>query len=62
MTTKNDLHQFLDFFENFSGSNGRNRREILAVIDSFEIYTINSSMKKKKYLKVISSHPELYFW
>ena len=47
MTTKNDLKQFLDYSENFSGSNGRNRREIRAVIDSFETYTINSLMKKK---------------
>ena len=31
----------------FSGSNGRNRREIGAIIDSFETYTINSLMKKK---------------
>ena len=46
MTTKNDLQQFSDFFEHFSGSNGRNRREIQAVIDSFETYTINSLMKK----------------
>ena len=44
---KNDLQQFSDFFENFSGSNDRNRREIRAVIDSFETYTINSLMKKK---------------
>ena len=57
---KNDLHQFSDFFENSSGSNGRNRREIRAVIDSFETYTINSLMKKKL-LKLISSCPELYF-
>ena len=42
---KNDLHQFADFFENFSGSNGRNRRELRAIIDSFEIYTINYLMK-----------------
>ena len=32
---KNDLQQFSDFFENFSGSNCRNRREIWAVVDSF---------------------------
>ena len=44
---KNDLQQFSDFFENFSGSTGRNRREIWAVIDSFETYTMNSLMKKK---------------
>ena len=44
---KNDLQQFSDFFENFSGSNGRNRREIRAVIDSFETYTIHFLMKKK---------------
>ena len=44
---KNYLQQLSDFFENFTGSNGRNRREIRAVIDSFEIYTINSLMKKK---------------
>ena len=43
----NDLQQFSDFFETFSGSNGQNRREIRAVIDSFETYTINSLMKKK---------------
>ena len=42
MTTKNDLRQFSDFFENV------NLHEIRAVIDSFEIYTINSLMKKKK--------------
>ena len=47
VTIKNDLQQFSDFFENLSGSNGRNRREIRAVIDSFETYTINSLMKKK---------------
>ena len=47
MTTKNDLQPFSDFLENFSGSNGRNRREIRALIDSFETYTINSLMKKK---------------
>ena len=57
---KNDLQQFSDFFENFPGSNGRNRREIRAVIDSFEIDTINSLIKKK-FLKLISSCPELYF-
>ena len=33
----NELYQFSDFFENFSGSNGRDRREIWAIIDSFEI-------------------------
>ena len=43
---KDDLQQFPDFFENFFGSHGRNRREIRAVIDSFETYTINSLMKK----------------
>ena len=44
---KNDLQQFSDFFKNFSGSNGRNGREIRAVIDFFETYTINYLMKKK---------------
>ena len=44
---KNDLHEFSHFFENFSGSNGRNRCEIRAVIDTFWTYTINSLMKKK---------------
>ena len=42
-------HEFSDFFENFSGSNGRNRREIQAVIDSFETYTTNSLMKNKTF-------------
>ena len=44
---KNDLQQFSDFFENSSASNGRNHREIRAVIDHFEPYTINYLMKKK---------------
>ena len=43
------------FFENFSGSNGRNRREIRAVIDSFETYTINSLIKKKIFFHHIQS-------
>ena len=42
-----DLNQFPDFFENFSGSNSQNRRGMRAVIDAFEIYTINSLMKKQ---------------
>ena len=55
-----DLHYFFYLFiliqiyygwpqkmTNFSASNGRNHREIRAVIDSFEVYTINSSMNKK---------------
>ena len=41
------LTRIFRFFENFSGSNGRNRREIRAVIDSFETYTMNSLMRKK---------------
>ena len=40
-------HQFSDFLENFSGSKGRNRRGIRAVIDSFKFYNINSLMRKK---------------
>ena len=40
MTTKNDLHQFLDFFENFFDSSGRNRRGIRAVIDSSLKFTL----------------------
>ena len=44
---KKVLQQLSDFFENFFGSNGRNRREIRAVIDSFKTYTIISLMKKK---------------
>ena len=47
MTKKNDVHQFSDFFENFSGSNGQNCRDMKAVIDSHEIDTITSLMKKK---------------
>ena len=47
MTAKNDLQQFSDFFENLSGSNGRNRPKIWAVIDSFETYTKNSLIEKK---------------
>ena len=31
---KRDLHLFSDFFENLSGSNGRNHRGMRAVIDS----------------------------
>ena len=50
---------FQFFFENSFGSDGWNRREITAVIDSFEICSINSLMKKK--LKLISSCSELYF-
>ena len=46
MAPKKWFTTILRFFENFSGSNGRNRREIRAVIDSFETYTINSLMKK----------------
>ena len=49
MTTKNDLHPFSDFLKNFSGSDGRNRRESRAVIDIFDIYTIDSWMKKKMF-------------
>ena len=40
------IYTKFQFFENLSGSNSRNRREIRAVIDTFEIYTINSLMKK----------------
>ena len=39
--------QFSDFFENIPGSNGQNRCEMRAVIDSFGIHTINSLMKIK---------------
>ena len=46
--TTNDLHQFSDFFENFSSCNSRNHREIRAVIDCFEIYTINSLIAQPK--------------
>ena len=42
-------HQFSDFFLNFCCSNRRNRREIRTVTDSFEIYIINSLMKKKNW-------------
>ena len=44
---KKMTQQFSDFFENFFGNNGRNRRKIQPVMDSFETYTINSLMKKK---------------
>ena len=44
---KMTYNNFQIFKKNFSASNGRNRREIRAVIDSFETYTINSLMKKK---------------
>ena len=47
MTTKNNLPQFSDFFEIFSGSNGRNRRRMRTVIDSSEIYSIIFLVKKK---------------
>ena len=47
MITKNDLHQFSHFFENFSGRHGRNYGDMKAVIDSSEIYTINFFIKKK---------------
>ena len=40
------MTQFSDLKKNFTGSNGRNRRRLRAVIDSFEIYTINSFIKK----------------
>ena len=46
MTTKNDLHKFLFLFENFSGSNGGNRRGIRVFIDAVEISTTNPLMKK----------------
>ena len=52
------IDQFSDFFENFFGSNVRNRRGMRAVIDSFEIYIINSLMEKKC-LKLISC-PKLF--
>ena len=39
---KKIAHRFLDLFENFSGSNGRNRRRMRTVIDSFKIYMVNS--------------------
>ena len=37
---KKMTHQFSDFFESFSGSNGLNHLGMRAVIDSFEIYSI----------------------
>ena len=44
---KKMTHQFSDFFLNFSSNNGRNRRRIRTVTDSFETYTINSLLKQK---------------
>ena len=58
---KKMTHEFSDFFENFSGSNGRNRHEIRAVIDSFETYTINSLMKKK-FFETNSVMSRALFW
>ena len=46
MTTKK-IHQFSDFLINFTARYGQNHRGVRAVIDSLEIYTINSVMKKK---------------
>ena len=56
-----DLHEFSDFFENFSGSNGWNRREIRVVVDPFETYTINSLMKKK-IIETSSIMSKALFW
>ena len=42
---KTDTTNFI-FFENLSVSDGWNRRGIRAIIDPFEIYTINSLLKK----------------
>ena len=44
MITTNDLRQLSHFKKNFSGSMSRNR-STRVVIDSFEIYIINSLMK-----------------
>ena len=60
MNTKKGLTPIFRFFENFPGGNGRNRRGMKAVIDSFEIYTTNSLIKKK-ISKLILSCSELYF-
>ena len=59
---KNDLHEFSDFFENFSGSNGRNRREIRAVIDSFETYIIYKFFDEKKIFETNSIMSRASFW
>ena len=58
---KNDLHEFSDFFENVSGSNGRNRREIWAVIKSLETSTIKCLMKKKIF-ETNSIMSRAFFW
>ena len=47
ITMKKGFRQFSDFFENFSGSNGRYLRGMRAFIDSLEIWTINSLMKNE---------------
>ena len=41
-------YQFSDFFEKFSGSDIRNHRRMRAVIDFFEIYTMNTLVAKQK--------------
>ena len=46
---------FQIFLENLFGSNGRNRHGTMrAVVDSFEVYIINSLMKKKKKIETNS--------
>ena len=51
---------FQIFKKNFFDNNGRNHRGIRAIIDSFEIYTINSLMKKKFEINFIVSRA--LFW
>ena len=48
MTTKNDKTIFR-FFENSSGSEGRDHRGMRAVVDYFKIYIMNSLIKIKKF-------------
>ena len=56
---KKTTYTNFQIFAKFSDSNGRNRLGMRADIDSLEINTINSLIKKK--VKLISSYLQLYF-